>query len=97
MEEPQDANADRGEELRHLAIGRRRRGIEAHRAVRSPRIDALEHQRVDMSVRVQPAAEALHGGDGAAPAIDDAPPARGGASNPSSARVWIASTARQSV
>ena len=70
-EQTPDAGADRREQVRHVAIGRRWRGIEAHGAVRRGRKHALQQARVIVNVELEAAAKTLDRGDCAAPAITD--------------------------
>ena len=75
-EQTQDAGADRREQARHVAIGRRWRGSEAHGAVRRGRKHAVENEGMEMDVGLEAAAKPLNRGDGSASTIDDAPAPR---------------------
>ncbi len=77
FEEPRDAPGDLPHHPLDLEVLGGRQGMEAQRAVRTPLVDAVEEQRVEVDVQVQRVAEALHEGDRAALAADHAPlPAR---------------------
>jgi hypothetical protein len=60
------------QELRDLLIGGRRRRVEGGRCRRGdPRVDAVEHQAVEVDVRVERAAKPLDRGNGARPPPHD--------------------------
>jgi len=57
-EQPPDADANRGEDLRHILIAGWRCGVKDEAAWMRLAEDAVEHKRVDVDVELRPAAEA---------------------------------------
>jgi len=87
FEEPRDAPGDLPHHPLDLGVLGRRKGMEAQCAARTPLVDAIEEQRVEVDVQVEGVAEALDERDRAALAAGNAPlparaPAEGGEDRP---------------
>jgi len=59
-EQASDTGADGGEDVRHVVVARWGRGVKGKRPWPSFAEDAVEHQRVEVDIELEAAAEALY-------------------------------------
>jgi hypothetical protein len=62
-EQASDTGANGGEDVRHVVVTRWGRGVKGKRPWPSCAEDAVEHQRVEVDIELEAAAEALYGRD----------------------------------